>query len=83
MNLDFRLRRGQFAGNNLAGKAHFSMGAIAERLVFRVPATAERNPGAPGEPKHAARGVADFELSFNADGAVILYGDFGGHADPE
>ena len=39
--LDLRLRRGQFAGFTDALKTGAIVGAVAERLVFRVAAAAE------------------------------------------
>jgi hypothetical protein len=55
------------------------MGAIAERLDFRVAAAAQRNDGTACEAERLAGRIANFELPFNPQRTVVQGGDFGRH----
>ena len=54
------------------------MAPVAEWLVGRVAAPAERDHGSACEAEHGARGIDDLEIAFNAVSAVVETRDFGG-----
>ena len=53
--------------------------AVAEGLVFGEAAAAEANGFAAAQPKRFAFGVDDGHIAFDAQRAVIEYGDFYRH----
>ena len=55
------------------------MTAVAERLVGRVTAAAQRNHGSSSEPERRPGGIEDFEFAFDTNGAVVVASDFGWH----
>jgi len=56
------------------------MGAIAKGLVCGVPAAAEPDGGPAGQTEGLTLRIKNLELAFDADGAVVIDGDFrGGH----
>ena len=68
---------------DLVLKADLLMGPVAEGFVGGVAAAAQADGGAPGEAEGLALRVEDFEIAFDADGAVAVDGDFGGgHGAP-
>jgi hypothetical protein len=57
-------------------KAGFAVGAVAKGLVLRVTTAAESNRGPTGQVKWAPARVANRELAFHSDGAVVVDDDF-------
>jgi hypothetical protein len=70
-SLDLRFRWGEIARLLLILKSGRFMGAIAERFVRGVPATAESERSASGEAVGLTLHVDDFEIPFDAQRAVI------------
>lgn len=68
--LQLGLGRRKFAGGHGIVEAGARVGAVAERLVGRLPAAAERNHGTAGQAEGGAGGVQNFEVAFDADGPV-------------
>ena len=77
--LEFGLGRGKFTGGHGVGEAGARVGAVAEWLVGRLAAAAERNDGTAGQPEGGAGGVQNLEVAFDTDGPVAENGDFSGH----
>jgi hypothetical protein len=57
-------------------KTDFAVGAVAKGLVLRVTTAAQSNRRATGQVERAPAGIADRELAFHSDGAVVIDGDF-------
>ena len=55
------------------------MRAVAERFVFRMPTAAQADCSAAREVKLCSRGVADFKLALDANGAVVVDRDLSCH----
>ena len=55
------------------------MGTVAEWLVGRVTAAAERDHRPAGEPEWSSSWIDDLKFPFDTNGAVMIAGDFGGH----
>lgn len=65
---------------SVLGEADRLVGPVAERLLLRGAAAAERNDGAPRKPVDVPFGIDDLEtLPFDAEVAVSPYGDSNGH----
>lgn len=52
------------------------MGTVAKWLVFRVATTTQADSGASGKSERRALRINDFEVTFNADIAVVIDRDF-------
>ena len=78
-NLQLGLGGREFSRDYRVGKAGSLMRAVAEGLVRGVAAAAQRHDRAPGQLERCSLRVHDFEIAFDSDGAVVLYGDFGRH----
>ena len=65
------LGRRKIAGRHGIVEAAARVGAIAKRLVGRLPAAAKGNHGTAGQAEGAAGGVQNLEVAFDADGPVI------------
>src|SRR5882672_1761654 len=73
---NLRFGRRQIAGGDRVGEARSGVGAVAKRLVGRLPAAAKADGSATGESKGLSGGIDNFEVTFDADGAVGVDGDF-------
>jgi hypothetical protein len=60
-------------------ETHTVMSAVAKRLVFRVPATAEGDDRAACESKGGAAGVHNLKFALDTDGAVAEGSNLGWH----
>jgi hypothetical protein len=75
--LKLRFRRGKFASLLLVLKSGRLVGAIAKRLVRRVPAPAETDSGAPSEAIHLTLHVDELYFPLDAQRAIISHNDLG------
>lgn len=55
------------------------MRSIAKRFVVAVSATAERDCGSSRQVEFVSALIENLKLAFNANAAVVVDGDFGGH----
>jgi hypothetical protein len=60
-------------------KADLLMASVAEGFVGAVAAAAQGNGGAASQAKLVSLRIADFEVTFNAQRAVVPYGHSGSH----
>jgi hypothetical protein len=74
--LDNDLGRRQFPGRAARFEALRLVIAIAERLVLRVAAAAERDHFSAREPEFFSFEVVDCKIPLNADRAIVVYCDF-------
>jgi hypothetical protein len=75
--LDLGGRRRESARLDFRLEPNPLVGAVAERLVLRMPAAAQPDGGAPRKIKRGAGGVADREFPFDAHRPVVVDSDFG------
>lgn len=76
--LYFRRWRGrrQVPGNNHAFESALLVSSVAEGLVLRLAAAAERNLRASSEAEHASLRVDNLKISLDLDGPVVPDCDF-------
>ncbi len=69
-------RRRELPRLHLGLEPDLFVAAVAERLVFRVPAPAQANPSAACQIKRIALRIVDRKFALDAQRAVILYRNF-------
>jgi hypothetical protein len=74
--LDFRLRRRQVARDYRVYEPAGIVGAVAKWLIHGAPAATEADGGPPGQAEGLALGIDQFEIAFDAQRPIIIYGDF-------
>jgi hypothetical protein len=67
----------QLAGFDGVGEAACLMGAIAEWLIGGLAGAAKAQSGTPRQSERATFGIDELEVAFDADGAIVVHGDFG------
>lgn len=76
LDLGFRRGRRQSARLNLGLESGPLVRAVAERLVFRMPAAAQPNGSAPRKVERSSGRITNGEFPFDADRAVVVDSDF-------
>src|SRR5690349_2208971 len=76
---DFGFRRWKLARHNRVGEPHAVVAPVAERFVGGVPAAAQRDHRASGQPELVSRRIQNLKLSLNAYRTVIQTSDLRWH----
>jgi len=68
----FRFRCGEIARDDFVLEAGLRVGAVTKRFALRLAAAAESNHLSASETELVSLGIENFEIAFNADGAVVI-----------
>jgi hypothetical protein len=79
--LDLGFGGRQIAGRSLANEVELAVLAVAERLIFRIPAAAQTQGGTPGQTKYVALLIANLEVTFDAEWSIVAYRDLCCHSE--